>query len=239
MGWRAQLDGHRFDLDDLVLVFGGDDPSVVQRPDGTYWLLGSMLNHASDLEEAAAIASKLMPLMNGTAKLQFHEYRPVRVYGVFEGPSGRHVRLEASESFAGMRTRDRATITVNGEPAVNDHPASMLVEKGLARIDVAEVLELLALPDIEAPALAWFFMYKVFEILRESVGGEKALATSGLMTQKEISAFKASANRPDASGEAARHARMNGDPAKQTMSPADAKSWLLAATKRWLLDESA
>jgi hypothetical protein len=62
-------------------------------------------------------------------------------------------------------------------------------------------------------------MYKVYEVIRDSGGNEKKLLAAAPWTTKtEVSTFTGSANRPDVSGEEARHARSPGPAPKHTMT---------------------
>jgi hypothetical protein len=89
---------------------------------------------------------------------------------------------------------------------------------------VREVLQLLAgdHPD-------WFTLYKVMEIIQADAGGLDALTK-----KSDISAFGASANRADVSGEAARHARQKGATPRQTMSLDEARAFIQRVVGDWL-----
>jgi hypothetical protein len=65
------------------------------------------------------------------------------------------------------------------------------------------------------PAPDWAELYKVHEILLDDVPG---FYQRGGVTRDQISTFTGSANRSEVSGDLARHARLNGDPATRTMS---------------------
>ena len=73
-------------------------------------------------------------------------------------------------------------------------PVPSLAEQLLAAADdlpdVREVLHLWGKPE----AIGWIDLYKVFEIIRASVGGGPALIATGWTTKPEASRFTLSAN---------------------------------------------
>ena len=94
--------------------------------------------------------------------------------------------------------------------------------------DVAEVLEILGTAE---PAPDWVELYKAFEIVRSKVS---RLDKKGWVTSAEISAFTASASRPDVSGAQARHARMPGGRPKGTMTLVEARQMIGVLVTAWL-----
>jgi hypothetical protein len=82
-------------------------------------------------------------------------------------------------------------------------------------------------------ALDWFDLYKIYEIVRANVGGQKPLEAKNWVRPSDLSAFSASANLPSISGAAARHARLSGDP-KHTMSLHQARTTINHLVAAWL-----
>ncbi|MGW6791880.1 hypothetical protein [Streptomyces chartreusis] len=95
---------------------------------------------------------------------------------------------------------------------------------------MAEALEILGMPSV---SLTWIDLYKVYEIVRDSAGSEQALKAKTWVPDGELSAFKASANRPDVSGSGARHARMGGGPPKLTMTLAEGEDFIRRLVVAW------
>jgi hypothetical protein len=76
----------------------------------------------------------------------------------------------------------------------------------------------------------WVALYKMFEIIRDAVGGgQVGLVATGWTDQADLSAFTGSANRPDVYGDRARHARMSGGPPRQTMDLVRAQACIRCA----------
>lgn len=72
--------------------------------------------------------------------------------------------------------------------------------------DVRDVLALLGKP---VDGLDWFDLWKVWEVVRDNVGGFKAVIAKNWVPAADLAAFIPSSNHQAASGEAARHARDN------------------------------
>jgi hypothetical protein len=97
-----------------------------------------------------------------------------------------------------------------------------------ANPDVAEVLQLMA-----KEPLGWDDLYKVHEIIRDSIRPTK-LTDVGWTDKITDSAFTGSANRADVSGDEARHARSSGPTPKHTMTIRQGRSLLSGLVERWM-----
>ena len=98
--------------------------------------------------------------------------------------------------------------------------------------DVADALGVLG----QADPLSWVALYKLFEIIRDNVKPH-TLDGLGWTTKNELSAFTASANRPDLSGIDARHARMAGiNPPKVSMTLSEGRRFMIRVVNSWLVD---
>jgi hypothetical protein len=96
--------------------------------------------------------------------------------------------------------------------------------------DANEALQIMGRPE----PTTWIDLYKVHEIIRDAMGGQASLINSGWVTRDDLSAFTASANRPDVTGADARHARMGGGPPKRTMQIAEARDFIGRLLTTWL-----
>jgi hypothetical protein len=94
---------------------------------------------------------------------------------------------------------------------------------------VTEALTLMSQP----VALGWTELYKVFEVVRDSVK-PNMLDNSGLASAHDLKAFRASANRPDVSGADARHARMPGELPRHHMSLPEGRQSISDLVRAWI-----
>ncbi len=231
----AWLDGRPNDLVVLARNFTGD-PAIRCDDGENYYLTSSSLDalfsNPADFRDAAS--SLLVPL-NGASCVLNPDYRPVRLRGSYSDSEGRgHVAVlgtavETATAFA------MATVSVNGVPQEpTPSPAPKLARLAGQHPDVTEVFRLMAGVD----PLDWFTLYKVFEIVRDNVGGQQELINSGWKSRKksrqELSAFTASANLPHVSGDTARHARPNSGSPQHTMTPDEARRYISGLVRAWL-----
>jgi hypothetical protein len=121
------------------------------------------------------------------------------------------------------------TVSVDGaQPAPLPAPGPGYVQLTQTHPDVAEVFDILGNAD---PAPSWAELYKILEVLLDSV---PEFYQRGWITRNQVSAFTASANRREVSGELARHARLKGDPPKGTMTLVEARQLIGSLVITWL-----
>jgi hypothetical protein len=122
-----------------------------------------------------------------------------------------------------------ATVSIDGEPVPQPPPPGPRdVQVAGVDANVTEALEILGRAD---PAPDWIDLWKVFEVVRDAVPG---LEHKGWISKADLSAFRASANRPDVSGADARHARMPASPPKRTMTVGEARALIGVLVAAWL-----
>ena len=70
---------------------------------------------------------------------------------------------------------------------------------------------------------SWGSLYKVYELIRQHLGGDDSICRTGLATSQDLKRFRSTANLPALGGLEARHAAKEGDgPAAMELSEADA-----------------
>lgn len=244
---RAELVGHAFDLDNLVTLFPVGDPQVRKTGD-TYWVSSSRLEgFGEDSPSLQAAATELLTILNGVARVQISGFRTVTLRGQYAiaGPDG-EPRQRAVISAVAAELRVRGTVSAAGivfnldgqqvqqsAQAAPNPTALTTILLAETNPEVAEALRLMS------QELAWENMYKVFEVVRESVGGEKNLTKQpgGLVTKADLSVFTVSANSHAVSGDAARHARRSRsqlEPPKRTMTLAQGQEFIRTLVQDWV-----
>jgi hypothetical protein len=81
---------------------------------------------------------------------------------------------------------------------------------------------------------SWGSQYNVYEIIRDDVGGDDAIANSGWGTKSELTRFKRTACSPKALGRKARHGVQSEDPPNNPMKPSEASTLIRRLVRRWL-----
>lgn len=227
---KARLEGHAFDLQDLadMLPFG----ATQVRVDGDGYVLTSReIDERPPSVPLHEVAAVVLRRVNGLARVRNPDFRPVQLSGRYSEGENVHIVLiaEAGE----IRVRTTASAVVVGQDGIEiDSPPQLGPERAArsaVRPHVVEALGIMGQPGI----LTWADMYKVYEIVRDETK-PRSLEEFGWATASEVSAFTASANRPDVSGSGARHARMAGDPPKQRMGEEQGRAFLSRVVTAWI-----
>jgi hypothetical protein len=194
--------------------------------EGHYQLESSTFDSLDGVVEVNEEAERLLTLMNGAVKAQDPTSRPVHLTRDFRDENGPH-RL-AIAMTAEVRATSHVAHVGPGLPPVA--PARVWLASGESNPNVADALELLA-----APHLSWANLYKIWEILRDDVGGgSKAIKDRGWASDNQLTRFTRSANHPKASGADARHARDTTEPPPNPMALSEARDFILTLVQDWL-----
>jgi hypothetical protein len=185
------------------------------------------------------VASSLLRKANGVARVRSPGFRPVRLTRRFSDDTGAAHTVALAETAEARAEAFNVVAMTNGDqqpeaPAPGGPKEMQLAQ---AHSDVAEVLHILGK---DSPSLEFFDLYKVLEIVRDhgskpGSGKVAALIERGWVSQDEIAAFFAAADRSDVSGDQARHARPRGrrTPSRK-MTLAEAQEVITRLVVRWL-----
>jgi hypothetical protein len=80
----------------------------------------------------------------------------------------------------------------------------------------------------------WANLYKVTEIVAESIGGEKAVFQNEWCPRTAWKRFRRTANHQEAIGRFSRHARLQAEPPTDPMTDAEARLFAGALVKKWI-----
>jgi len=203
---KAWLMGHEFDLQYLADLLPSGSTRVTKE-DGDFFLSSVELDDLLPGAYLHEVAGKLLTRANGLARVQNPGFQPVRLSGRYTDDERGHAVLGGSSIVI------RAHIQASGSVLRSDGEARQpMVPFGPRRLALAtssqNVDEALAVMGQIDP-LDWTDLYKVFEIVCDDAR-PGSITRLGWATRVEVDAFRASANRPDVSGTAARHARTSG-----------------------------
>jgi len=228
---KARLEGHSFDLDSLARLFAEGDPKVGSDDEGYYITSSTFEGLLHDGGRLYEVASSVLRRANGVARALEDGFRPVKLTGRFSDDDGSHHTVVLADT-AEVREKAMPILVVkNGEPQQPPSPAPGYIKAAEDHFDVAEALDLLGK---DVVALDWFDLYKIYEIVRENVGGEKALLAQNWVPLSDLKAFTGSANLPAVSGTEARHARAPSGMPKRTMTLHQARSVISGLVLAWL-----
>lgn len=229
MRWKARLAGQPPDVQVLAELFP-EGPIAISIDESGQYLCADALD---DLDEASAVreaAGQLLLQICAAARTIEASFRGVRLDGTVKDE-----RTGLNHVFGAGEIVARATLSAS--PALADDSNSRPPLRGPNYLKVAakhpdakELLTLFGLP--EPPD--WSLLYKIYEIIADNLGGDAGLKAQSWVHVRELRAFTASANRPDVSGDAARHSRTPGPPPRRTMTLYEARGFIARLTQAWL-----
>jgi hypothetical protein len=235
--WQARLNGHEIDLETLARS-SSTDWFVVQH-DARYYLGSTMFNSLEDASHVQILATQTIQTIAALARLKYTDFGSVQIDAVAridEDRSYHHFLLLHATMRARSRT-SRPTLTVSESPTATmdtvQQPQATLLGSGvaIARHDsnVAEALRVFGTHEDN-----WFNLYRILEIVKCDVGGSHKLVATGWVSNRRLDRFKRTANRPELSGDGARHARGKGRPPLKAMSIAEAKALIGTILTQWI-----
>jgi hypothetical protein len=247
-GWLIKLRGHYIDLQDLATRLQSPGLSVTEVG-GAFYLRSAEIDAFPSVSEAHAYAATLVPTINGAAKVALPAFEPVDVDVI-------HLRIEDGGtrrpiSFSTLRGRGRPdpptgsgqglvtaphaprepTTLPQRAPAAPPRPTQLEAFLSSARRREVE----LALRFI-GNTPDWFNLWKVWELIRDDIGGRRQVERLGWATSGAIEDFSESANTFQFSGEGARPAMLGRPPAagRKRMSLSQAESFIHGLLTKWL-----
>jgi hypothetical protein len=235
MPLKVWLDGEQLDLQRLALLFSEGDVRVVRDTDagGRYYLTAAGLDDAHDDDRVYPTVEMLLKWINGAAKLEPPDFHSVTYGGRYTTGNGDQV-IQPAGAVLTIRGGFPAAAVVHGpdgEPKPSPPPPAV-ARVALAAIDsqVSTVLSLMA------GDRNWDDLWKVYETIRDAVGGTAALVDQlQWITEDQKEAFKESANNPDVSGDDARHAiASRSTPPTHTMTLREGQTFINALAAKWM-----
>jgi hypothetical protein len=237
--WVVQLAGNTGDLAALAKSLTGADIHISH--DGQDYVL--MSDQFAESDEAGAVhrkAEELVAFLNGASRLALDTIQLIRVGAVYrrrdDGKSDTFVFLEPAVSRSSTFAPTVELTYVDGT-VEKFHPADPVKEWArlwLKNEKIANVFRILA-----GGTLDWVSLYRIFEIVRDDVGGLDAIKANGWATKKSMSLFKRTANSPGATGLDSRHGVESTQPPSHPMTISEARALVNSIVHAWLRSNSA
>jgi hypothetical protein len=184
------------------------------------------LRPSMSLQAASQFAERFIPVLNGLLGMRFQAFRGLKIEGIV-GVADNDRRIGANWT----------TIQVSGASDVaiahaylKDGGPSVRTEYLLAVTDpsVAEVLLYFG-----RGGEPFFDLYKAFEVMFHSMGGQQELVDRNIADSVECERFTRSANDPAISGVLARHSLKHSTPIANPMDQHEARRFVRATFHRW------
>lgn len=230
MTWIAYLQGRDHDLGVLTAILPDGDLSFDVAEAGSYIMQSTEFDVMTSATDVRAAAARLLDTANGVAAMRDPTFQPVAVTGQVRDGEGRHTHVVVVDSMSVVSIMSPAVVSAGdgGRPALAPSEADFVA---LARrdADVADALRHFA------KETSWFTLYNVYEVICHDLGGEHKLRTSGLADAEALRTFTESANRLEISGDAARHARIRGEPSGRSTDVVSGREMIRALLRAWMV----
>lgn len=206
MAWLVYIRGDDYDLEDLRRGFATGDLVIDQDDNGTY-VSGPVLQDYGDRSEALAEVRRLLPALNGVGRAAVPGFGTVETTGQVKDAETGAIGVQVDVTFGStVRVRAKGQVSINGVPVADSLPETF---SKLWAASQTPSLEAAIAKFGSMTKVNWVDLYKVFELLRETAGGEPGLADRAGVPRSRMRVFRWNANF---GGEHARHAEIGKAP---------------------------
>ena len=232
MKWQVELVGDDSNLAELSKSFNSEKQKLFKEG-GHYFFSSSDFNEIADADIVRRKSEVLIGFINGGSKL-IEEFKKPIIVGNIEWLDDKGKRNTYVYPGGAVLTTGflRPTLIIDGKEQESFIFNDLAKWVSLAKqdVNVAKVLNYLQTGSKDVVTL-----YKIFEIIRDDVGGQEFIANNGWSTLEEIKSFRGTANNPDVIGDKARHGFVGKHPLpKNPMSLDELKLFIRNLVKRWL-----
>lgn len=234
MIWKIQLVGDEFDLKELEKSFSNTSAFSITREKDGYYLSSSEFDSCKTSKEVKNKGVDILDVLNGAKTLALGGNEPIKSECiVLEKEDG--TRKSFVELTDTISLRDSVSVVVKGSDGriiEEVHPADSVPEwltLGLRDQNLKRALRIYG-----KERHTWGGLYKVYEIIEDSIGGTQQIVENGWATKSSIQRFKHTANSPSAIGDDARHGKENTTGPKNPMQLSEARSLVETLLIRWL-----
>ncbi len=230
--WKVQVSGDLPVLEEAAMMFCMPGLTIARQGD-SFYLSSDCFEGLEEVPQVEALASKLLARANALVGLVVGEHNPLKAACVIDTPEGcpptTYLSCCVDVVVFGRATTDPPDPVVDQLRDSGTAHALAAVASNDASVDDA-------LRFWETKPRTFGTLYKVYEVIRQDAGG--AMVKSGWATQAEVNRFRASANRPELSGDDARHARHSGPPPTlKPMTQDEAAELIARVLRHWLLSK--
>jgi hypothetical protein len=226
----VQLTGEKFDIEDLQLELKNFNWKIVEEQNN-YFLTSEILDSTNDNKEIISKANDFLDIINGAAKIINPDHIKVTINSIRQinenGDSFIH-KVMITET---VRLRTRFSATSFSKENYKEELKTTTIEDWLLKADAHKSVKN-ALHFFNENETTWINLYKVYDIIEEDLGGEKALLK---FFQVGIKEFKYIANNYLAIGDHARHANQKYPAPSNILSLNDAFYTIKSLFEKWIL----
>jgi len=219
--WWAELVGNEQELKELEVHLADSEHRIIKK--GKYYYL-KIEDEQEDFDPDILHdhMSRLVAMLNGAAKLRFHEFTGVKSYSVIRFKSdGKRVGY-------GFATAPKVPSTLYA-PVPPDGVINTWVSLGNKSDFIERALTLYG-----ALEHNWKNLYLVLEVIEDDLGGEVAVLQKKFVSNRKLKSFKNTANSFRAIGRDARHATTRYSLPRSPMLITVAQELIHTVLEKWL-----
>ena len=230
--WEIGLNSDVTDLHILAECRKQAPDAHIEERDGKFYLKLPQHGGSETSTEALQRARPILESITGLMTLRFQSRTPVLPSGIVhtvDDNGGRGVYIHVPPVSFTLRALPP---TITAGASVSRPGDAIFHDLQLARKDknVQDAMRLWG-KDSES----WSGLYRVYEIIRADVGGDKALRN--WVCGDHLGLFRRTANHQDAAGDEARHARKGDQPPSKPMPLKEARRLIETLLNRWLSEK--
>ena len=234
MKWKVRITGDNYELEELQKSFSGLEKISITKENDGFYLSSVLFDTCSSNVEVENKAKDIIAVLNGAKTLELGGNIQIEIdYIEFEGYDG------SKQIFTNLigksHVRGSSDVVIKnskGEIIEQICPSDNVpnwVYLGLSEENIKKALRLYS-----KEHSSWNGLYKIYEIIRDDMGGKKTLVDKGWITQTTIKRFTRTANSPSVSGDDARHGTESTDPPPNPMLFSKARSVIDTLLIKWL-----
>jgi hypothetical protein len=222
-------------LDHLAASMASGDPAVIKDGD-RFRLQTSKSNGVQDAREVLSLSQEILTTLSGIARIELGATAPLRVADVQRvHADGRRDIFVFPEPGVLKITGGLVTMKITRQDGSVEHHrpadrAARWIRGAHTDPDVMKALRLRNASD----RLDWSELYKIFEIIRDSAGGESKIDSMKWATAGDMTRFRRTAHSPAVSGDSARHGVQKEEPPPHPMTPEQGRAFIDGVLKHWL-----
>ena len=223
--WYVEVDGETVDLEKLVAIQIKTKFQFIKIQDRFFIRSGSF-NDCEYIEDVLKQGEEIIKVINGISEVNLGLNSKIRILGatIIDEEVKNIVKNYREDCF-------NATISIRTELNDESKPENSMenwIELSEIDENIRKVFRLL-----NYGLDSFVNMYRIYEIIRNDLG--KSYLKILEIDKSEIDRFTGSANRPDASGELARHGYLPGEPMKQPpMRLGEANNFVYEMIYKWI-----
>ncbi|NPV72558.1 MAG: hypothetical protein HPY89_01925 [Pelotomaculum sp.] len=224
-GWYLEIIG---DCTDLVTIINEIKTNYFQclKLDEHYFITSSQFDQCKNPEDVLCKGEEIVKLINGIAEINLKLNGKIKILGI--------TKIDETNKNKVINYRDNylqcscIVRTELNDETKDENSLNRWIELAQQNENIKKVFKLL-----NYGLKSYVNMYRIYELIKRDLGNTYCNDLD--IDNDQIKRFTATANRPDASGELARHGYMSGKPMKQKpMSLSEANAFIYEMIYKWI-----